>query len=107
MEKTMRFIDVKGTARFSSDEPGKVFLHETEDYAALIVGLNPGQKIPPHGGARAIYYVVQGEGWLTLNDERREVRPGMVMVAQPGDQRGMEARTPMIVLASRARHDHS
>ncbi len=102
----MSFVDVKRAAQFSQDGPGKVFLHETEEYAALIVGLKPGQQIPPHAGARAVYYVVEGEGWLTLNDERREVKPGMAMVAQPGDRRGMEARTSMTVLASRAQHNH-
>ena len=102
----MGFVDVKATAQFSNAGPGRVFLHDTEEYAAIIVGLDAGQSILPHSGARAVYCVIEGEGWLTLNDERREAKPGLAMVAQPGDRRGMEARTRMVVLASRARHDH-
>ena len=90
----------------SAAGPGKVVLHDTGEYAALIIGLSVGQSIPPHPGPQAVFYVVEGEGWLTLNDERREAQPGVAMVAQQGDQRGMEARTPMVVLVSRARHDH-
>ncbi len=52
-----------------------------------VVVVPPGSHIPPHRHATSVevYVVVQGNCELVVNGERHELRPGDVILMEPGD----------------------
>lgn len=86
---------------FSGEGPQPQTLFETEKSKALIAGLEPGQKIPPHPEGAAIYYFLEGSGWMTVDEEVLPVKPGVIVVTPAGARRGMQAETRLAFLAVR------
>ena len=77
-------------------------LIKTEQFTALIAGLEPGQKIPPHPESQAIYHFLEGTGWMIVDDPRFPVRPGATVVVPQEASRGIEAETRLAFLAAKA-----
>jgi quercetin dioxygenase-like cupin family protein len=73
----------------------------TPSHKSLVVGFEPGQGTPLHPAGPATYYVVEGEGWITEDTTRHEIKPGSVVVVGGGVQRRIEAKTRLIILAAR------
>ncbi len=96
------FIDTKARAVFAADSPKPQFLIDTPQFKALVVGLEPGQQLPVHPGAAAMYHFLQGEGLMTVGDESFAIQPGVTIIAPAGVSRGMSARTRVIFLGSKA-----
>jgi len=64
----------------------------------MLVGLNclePGQTQAAHAHAEAdkFYYVIEGRGLFSLEDNTQEVGPGMVVWAPAGMSHGVENRS--------------
>ncbi len=95
------FADVKAKAVFGADHPRPQFLLDAPQYKALVVGLQAGQRIPPHPEEPAMYHFLEGEGFMTVGEETFAIRPGVTVVASGGVSRGIEAKTKMIFLASK------
>ena len=87
---------------FSPDGPQPQVLLETEKFKAIVAGLEPGQKIPPHPEASAMYHFLEGTGWMIVDDERFAVGPGATVVTPDGAKRGIEAETRLAFVAARA-----
>ncbi len=101
MKKTVVFPDVREKVIFSAAGPRPEVLLETAKLKALVAGLEPGQRIPPHPEALAMYYFVEGTGWMTVGGERFPVTAGTIIFAAQGAARGMEAETRLVFLAAR------
>jgi quercetin dioxygenase-like cupin family protein len=86
---------------FSGEGPHPQTLLETEKSKALIAGLEPGQKIPSHPEGPAIYYFLEGNGNMTVDEEVFPVNPGVIIVTPAGAVRGMHAETRLVFLAVR------
>ncbi len=95
------FPDLKSKAVFASDGPKPQFLIDIPQFKALVVGLNAGQQIPVHPGEAAMYYFIEGEGLMTVDNETFEIKPGVTVIASSGAKRGMNAKTSMIFLGSK------
>ncbi len=67
----------------------------------IVAGLEPGQKIPEHPEAAAMYHFLEGNGWLLADGERFAVSPGATVIMPEGTVRGMEAETRLAFLATR------
>ena len=97
----MSHMQVRDAVKFSSTGPDPHLFHDTEGFRSLVIGFEPGQSTPLHPAGPATYYVVEGEGWITENTTRYEVKPGSVVIVGAGAARRIEAQTRLIVLAAR------
>ena len=86
---------------FSKNGPQPQVLEENELFKVVLAGLEPGQSIPVHPELGAIYTILQGNGWMTVDDERFPIQEGAVIGMGNGARRGMEAVTPLAFLAVR------
>jgi quercetin dioxygenase-like cupin family protein len=86
---------------FSPEHQIATPLFQSDPLTVMLIGFEPGQSIPEHPGPAGAFYVVEGQGWMTIEGERQAVRAGMVAVAPQGAQRGIEARTRLTLLVSR------
>jgi quercetin dioxygenase-like cupin family protein len=71
----------------------------------VLVGLEPKQQIPSHPAPAAVYYVIEGSGWMTVNDERFEIGPGTIVRTPDGAQRGIEATQRLVFLGTHGQCD--
>ncbi|MDT8306568.1 MAG: cupin domain-containing protein [Anaerolineae bacterium] len=100
MEMTI-IDDTMGAAQFAADRPVPSTVFENARTKVVVGAVHAGQRIPSHPEALAVYYFLQGEGWMTVNGERAAVRPGMTVVTPEGSLRGMEAESDIAFLAVR------
>ncbi len=89
------------TVVFAPDGPQPQTLVENTQVKVVIVGLEAGQKLPPHPQTLAIYHFLQGTGWMIVDDERHPVSAGTIIITPNGAKRGIEAETRLAFLATR------
>lgn len=87
---------------FSDEGPAPQVLIETDVFKSVIVGLKAGQQIPVHPTTAATYHVLQGTGWIRVDDERFRLSPGVTVTVPDGAARGIEAETELVFLGSKA-----
>lgn len=92
----MGFADTEGRARFAPEKMQKVGLFETPQMFADLYCLEPGQAQKPHAheGATKFYLVLEGRGRFQVGDEQRELGPGGLAWAEPGEPHGVENPGP-------------
>jgi quercetin dioxygenase-like cupin family protein len=93
--------DWRELVRYTSPGPQPVLLHDDPDLRVLIAGLDPGGRIPPHPGPRAVYHFLEGEGSMVIDAATHRVAAGMTVVAPAGSSRGIEATTRLAFLGVR------
>jgi len=86
---------------FSTDGPQPQALFAGGQVKVIVVGLNAGQKIPPHPEGLSVFQFIEGKGVMIVDGERLSVSPGTVIVAEEGTLRGMEAETQLKFMAVR------
>jgi len=84
-------IEPSRYAQWRPDKMGKATLFESD---RLLVGLNafePGQvhELHSHEGMDKLYYVLEGDGLLLLEDRQLSMRAGELMVAPEGVPHGI------------------
>jgi len=100
MSQAELFPAWKEIITYSAGGPHHKELIETDDYKAVLVGLEADQKIPPHPAAAATYHFLDGTGTMVVNGERLSVSPGATVVVPAGVPRGVEAETRLAFLGS-------
>jgi len=101
MNKATLYSNWKEKIVYGSDSPQPQILMADEKVKIILGGLEPGQKIPNHAEAQAMYHFLEGNGWMTVNDEVMPVSAGATIVMPAGTVRGMEAETRLAFLATR------
>lgn len=101
MSKTL-LADWQERVVFSENGPQPQILVENNLFKVVLAGLKPGQRIPVHPELGAVYYILQGAGWMTVDEERFPIQAGAIITMGNGAARGMEAETPLAFLAVRA-----
>jgi quercetin dioxygenase-like cupin family protein len=96
------YTDWKERVVFSKTSPKPQTLVENELFKVILAGLEAGQVIPVHPENGAVYTILQGSGWMTVDGERFPIAEGSVITMGHGAPRGMEAETPLVFLAVRA-----
>ena len=95
------YPSVQAQAIFDGDGPRPQFLVDGEKLKVLVAGLEPGQQIPAHPEALAVYHFLAGEGVMIVNETEYAVAAGATVVAPPGAARGMRATSRLVFLAAK------
>lgn len=95
------FPDWQEKVTFSTGGPKPQILIENDKLKVIIGSLKAGQIIPAHPEALAVYHFLEGVGWMTVDDERYEVKSGATVITPQGAIRGIEAKTQLVFLAVR------
>lgn len=98
----VQIADARALAVFDGDGPRPQFVLDSEKMKALVAGLEPGQRIPSHPEAMAVYYFLEGEGVMTVDGEEMAVAAGSLVIAPPGSARGLRATSRLSFLAVRS-----
>ena len=88
----MSFLDTTAVRHFDADSLRKTPLFQTEHLFCDLYGLEPGQsqKLHAHAGATKFYFVLEGRPRITVAGEAREVPPGGLAFAGPGEPHGVD-----------------
>lgn len=101
MQKTTLYPNWRDEVVYSPEGPQPQMLMADDAVKIIVAGLEPGQTIPEHEEAAAMYYFLEGTGWMLADGERLAVGPGAVVVMPEGTSRGVEAETRLAFLAAR------
>jgi quercetin dioxygenase-like cupin family protein len=85
---------------FSPEGPQPQPLVATSKLKSVLVGLEPGQKVPVHPAPTAVYHFLDGSGWMIVNENRLPVQAGATVVVPEGARRGVEAETQLSFLGT-------
>jgi quercetin dioxygenase-like cupin family protein len=96
--KTARWQDL---LKFGEEGPNPQTVVENDRARVIIAGLKPGQRIPVHPEAAAVYTFLEGQGVMTVDGVDYPVQQGTVIAMDEGAQRGMLAETRLVFLAVR------
>lgn len=101
MTPSALFPDWRDSVVYSDAGPQPQILLANEKMKIIVAGLEPGQKIPEHAEASAVYHFLEGSGWIMVDGQRWAVEAGATVLMPDGTVRGMEAETRLAFLAVR------
>jgi quercetin dioxygenase-like cupin family protein len=101
MTQATLYADWREKVIYTAEGPQPQPLMADEKVKIIVAGLEPGQKIPSHPEASAMYHILEGSGWMLVDDERLPITAGATVVMPAGTVRGMEADTRLAFLAVR------
>jgi len=94
-----KFIDTRDLTDFSAAEALHTPLLDTDQLRTLLLNLNSGQSSPLcKMSVPVLYYVIEGEGELIVEDEHYELRAGSMVTVSEETTRIISATTEMRVL---------
>lgn len=86
---------------YNAERPSPQTMIENDRVRVIIAGLKPGQRIPVHPEAAAVYHILEGEGQMTVDDQTFPIQQGTVILMDEGAKRGMLAETQLVFMAVR------
>ena len=101
MTQTKLYPTWKEAVVYDKDGPRHQELIVTDTFRAVLVGLEAGQKIPPHPTSSGAYHFLEGSGRMIVGEESFTVDAGVTVVVPDGAMRGIEAETQLAFLAVR------
>ncbi len=93
--------DWREQVAYGPDGPRPTVLRADDKARIILAGLEPGQRIPEHPEAAAVYHFLDGAGCMTVDGQAHDVGPGATIIMPAGAVRGLEARTRLAFLAVR------
>jgi len=94
-----KFIETHNLTDFSASEALHTPLIETDKLRTLLLNLNGGQKSPLcKMSVDVLYYVIEGEGELLVEDEQTTLRAGSTVIVPAETTRLISADITMRVL---------
>ena len=101
MNQTPFFPNWRDEVIFSAGGPQPQVLHEDDKVKVVVVGLEPGGRIPAHAGGAGVYHFLEGAGQMAVGDETFAVQAGSTLVIPAGATRGLTAHTRLAFIAVR------
>lgn len=95
------YPDTKAQAVFGVHGPQPQFLLDEVNFKVIVGALEPGQQIPVHPEALAMYHFLAGTGTMTVDEEQFPITAGATVITPAGARRGMQAATRVIFLAAK------
>ena len=96
------YPDTKAQAVFGAHGPQPQFLVDEVNFKVIVGALEPGQQIPVHPEAIAMYHFLTGTGTMTVDEEQFPITAGATVITPAGARRGMQAATRVIFLAAKS-----
>lgn len=99
----MEFKDVIAQAAFAPEKMQKINLFETRNFFCDVYCLEPGQeqKVHAHKIEDKIYFVLDGTGSFTVDEETKELGKNQIIFAPAGSAHGVrntsESRLSLLV----------
>jgi quercetin dioxygenase-like cupin family protein len=91
-------VNIKEEVRFNPDFM-PIILYMSKKAKVPLICLDNGQEIPPHPSAMGLFYCIEGEGTFIRGTEEIELKPGIMIIAEDGIERGMKSKNRLVVLA--------
>jgi len=87
----MKVIKVRDVVEFKPEKLNKVSLFDTDKFFCDVYCLQPGQtqKIHAHEGSDKMYYVLEGQGRVTVGSEEKELSADEITLAPAGEEHGV------------------
>jgi quercetin dioxygenase-like cupin family protein len=101
MNQTIFFPNWRDKVIFSAPGPQPQVLVEDGPVKVVVVGLEPGGRIPVHPGDFGVYHFLEGAGQMAVENETFAVQAGATVVIPAGAPRGMTAQTRIAFIAVR------
>ena len=101
MDATIFFPAWRDLIRYAGPGPEPKILYDNPIVRAILVGLEPGGRIPTHPERLAIYHFLDGSGSMTVDGERYPLAAGTTLITPAGSSRGIEAETRLAFIAVR------
>jgi quercetin dioxygenase-like cupin family protein len=95
------YADARQQVRYTPEGPRPQFVLDSDQAKVLLAGLEPGQRIPVHPEALALYTILEGQGTMQVGEEEFPIGPGALVVVPAGVARGMLAETRLSFVAAR------
>lgn len=97
----MHKTDLRSVVNYLPEGPYRKIFYDKGHLKAQIVCLKHGQMIPPcKMDNDVLFYVIEGEGEITVDDEKEDLLPAVaVVVPKEAESRSIFAKTDMIILA--------
>ena len=91
----MKIIKLSDVVEFSTEKLKKVSLFDTDNFFCDVYCLEPGQsqKVHSHGDSDKIYYILKGNGKVTVGSEEKELAPDDITLAPAGEDHGVVNHT--------------
>jgi quercetin dioxygenase-like cupin family protein len=101
VEQTLFSPDWRDKVIFSAGGPQPQVLYEDAKIKVVVVGLEPGGRIPVHAGSAGVYHFLEGTGEMTVGNEFYAVQAGATLVIPDGATRGLTTQTRLAFIAVR------
>jgi quercetin dioxygenase-like cupin family protein len=99
---TEKLIDLKQKIEFSSHKIVKKGLLDAGCFNLALICLDAGQEIPPHPeGYDVVFYVLDGEGIITIGVEQFNVSEGSLVFSPKEKKRGIKSLKRLSLLGIR------
>ena len=88
---TMKVVNVRDVFEFSPEKMKKISLFDTENLFCDIYCLEAGQfqKVHSHEGSDKVYYVLEGQGKVTVGTEEKVLAQNEITMASSGEDHGV------------------
>ena len=92
---TMKVVNVRDAFEFSPKKMKKVSLFDTDNLFCDIYCLESGQfqKVHSHEGSDKVYYVLEGQGKVTVGTEEKVLAQNEITMASSGEDHGVMNHT--------------
>jgi quercetin dioxygenase-like cupin family protein len=95
------YPDWRDIVVYSQQHPQPQIMEDNPKYKSVILGLQPGVKIPAHSEGPAIFHFLEGTGRVIVGEKTYAIQSGGTVFVPDGAERGIEAETRLAVLAVR------
>ena len=88
---SMKVVNVLDAIEFNPEKMKKVSLFDTDHFFCDIYCLEPGQsqKVHSHDGSDKVYYVMEGQGKVTVGSEEKVLTQNEITMAPLGQDHGV------------------
>jgi mannose-6-phosphate isomerase-like protein (cupin superfamily) len=88
---SMKVVNIQDAVEFNHEKMKKVSLFDTDHFFCDIYCLEPGQsqKVHSHDGSDKVYYVLEGQGKVTVGSEERVLTHNEITMAPSGQDHGV------------------
>ncbi len=95
------YADARQQVRYTPQGVQPQYILDGDHAKVVLAGLEPGQSIPAHPEALALYTILEGQGSMQVGEDRFPIGPGTLVVVPAGMARGMVAATRLSFVAAR------